>query len=131
MLSIGETAAKLGVAVSALRYWDERGLVRPATRRSGKRLYGEAELHRLAIVKMLQDTGLLSLDDIALILHGPEVGDWRAAIRVRIEEIVEQRRKLAVAETFLGHFARCPRDHPVETCPSLRAYTDRVLTEER
>ena len=67
MWSIGETAAKLGVAVSAPSYWDERGLVCPATRRSGKRLYGEAELHRLTIVKMLQDTGLLSLDDIALI----------------------------------------------------------------
>ncbi|WIX81076.1 MerR family DNA-binding protein [Amycolatopsis carbonis] len=98
---------------------------------AGKRLYGEAELHRLTIVKMLQDTGLLSLEDIALILHGPEVGDWRAAIRVRTEEIVEQRRKLTVAETFLGQFARCPRDHPVETCPSLRAYTERVLAEDK
>ncbi|MET7990114.1 MerR family transcriptional regulator [Amycolatopsis sp. NPDC005232] len=115
MWSIGETAAKLGVAVSALRCCDERGLVRPATRRSGKCLYGEAELHRLTIVKMLQDTGLLSLDDIALIIGGPEAGDWRAAIRVRIEEIVEQRRKLAVAETW----------------PSQRGYTDRVLNEEK
>jgi hypothetical protein len=32
MLSIGEAAAAVGVAVSALRYWDERGIVRPADR---------------------------------------------------------------------------------------------------
>ncbi|WP_326956661.1 MerR family transcriptional regulator [Amycolatopsis sp. NBC_01286] len=127
MLSIGETAATVGVAVSALRYWDERGIVRPAERRGGKRVYGPDELHRLAAVKMLQDTGLLSLDEIALVLRGPEEGDWRTAVRDRIAELAEQRRKLAIAETFLTHFLRCPRDHPVETCPSLRDHTDRVL----
>ncbi|MGW5716102.1 MerR family transcriptional regulator [Amycolatopsis sp. NPDC003865] len=127
MLSIGEAAAAVGVAVSALRYWDERGLVTPAARKGGKRYYGPDELHRLAAVKMLQDTGLLSLDEIALVLRGPDHGDWRAAVRDRIAELAEQRRKLAIAETFLSHFLRCPRDHPIETCPSLRDHTERVL----
>jgi MerR family copper efflux transcriptional regulator len=127
MLSIGEAASAIGVTVSALRYWDERGLVTPAERRGGKRIYGPAELHRLAVAKMLQDTGLLSLDEIAAFLHGPEHGDWRAAVRDRLAELAGQQRKLAIAETFLTHFLRCPRDHPIETCPSLRDHTDRVL----
>ena len=128
MLSIGEAASTVGVAVSALRYWDERGIVRPAERKGGKRFYGPDELHRLAAAKMLQDTGLCTLEEIAAVLRGPEHGDWRAVVRDRIAELVEQQRKLAIAETFLNHFLRCPRDHPIETCPSLRDYTDRVLT---
>lgn len=128
MLSIGETSATIGVAVSALRYWDERGLVAPALRRGGKRFYGPDELHRLAAVKMLQDTGLLSLDEIAVLLRGPDHGDWRAAVRARLAEIAEQQRKLATAETFLNHFVKCPRDHPIEECPSLREYTSRVVS---
>ncbi|MEA5359471.1 MerR family DNA-binding protein [Amycolatopsis sp., V23-08] len=85
------------------------------------------ELHRLAAAKMLQDTGLCTLDEIAAVLRGPEHGDWRAVVRDRITELVEQQRTLAIAETFLNHFLRCPRDHPIETCPSLRDYTTRVL----
>ena len=127
MLSIGEAAAAVGVAVSALRYWDERGIVRPAERKGGKRLYGPDELHRLAAAKMLRDTGLLSLDEIAAVLRGPAHGDWRAAVRDRIAELAERRRKLVAADTFLNHFLRCPRDHPIETCPSLRDHTERVL----
>lgn len=60
---------------------------------------------------MLQDKVLLSRDEIALVLRGPEDGDWRTAARDRIAEPAEQQRKLAIAETF----------------PSLRDYTDRVL----
>jgi MerR family transcriptional regulator, copper efflux regulator len=79
MLSIGETAAKLGVAVSTVRYWHERGLVAPVARRSGRRVYGEDELHRLAVAKILQDTGLLSLDEISAVVRGP--GERQAAPR--------------------------------------------------
>lgn len=128
-MSIGEAAAKIGVAVSALRFWDERGLVRPAVRRSGKRFYGDDELHRLAVVKMLRETGLMSLDEIAVLLQGPPAGDWRHAVRERLAEIEAQQAKLAVAETFLNHFLRCPRDHPIDACVALRAHTARILAD--
>lgn len=128
MWSIGEAAAKLGVAVSALRYWDERGVVAPAERRSGRRLYGEDELHRLAVAKMLQDTGLLSLDEISVVVRGPhDGGDWRAAVHARLAEIRAQQERLATAEAFLTHFLRCPSDDPVTRCPHLRRDTAAML----
>ncbi|WP_091297595.1 MerR family transcriptional regulator [Amycolatopsis xylanica] len=121
MWPIGEVAARLGLAVSALRYWDERGLVRPTLRRSGKRFYGEEELHRLAVAKMLQDTGLLSLDEIATVVHGPARGDdWRDVLRARLALVRDQQAKLARAEAFLEHFLTCPRRDPVADCPHLR-----------
>jgi MerR family transcriptional regulator, copper efflux regulator len=124
MLSIGETAAQLGVAVSTLRYWDERGLVTPAARRHGRRVYDEDEVHRLWVAKLLQDTGLLSLDEITTVVHGPQNGaDWRAAVHARVATIHEQRERLARAEEFLTHFLRCPSDDPVAHCPHLRTST--------
>ncbi|GAA5157381.1 MULTISPECIES: MerR family transcriptional regulator [Amycolatopsis] len=126
MWSIGEVAAKLGLAVSALRYWDERGLVRPVGRRAGKRVYGEPELHRLAVAKLLQDTGLLSLDEISALLHGPGRGeDWRAAVRGRLDTVREQQAVLDRAADFLEHFLDCPREDPVASCPELRALTEK------
>ncbi|ONI77799.1 hypothetical protein ALI144C_30645 [Actinosynnema sp. ALI-1.44] len=129
MWSIGETARKLGVAVSALRYWDERGVVAPAARKSGNRYYGEEELHRLAVAKMLQDTGLLSLEEITTIVRGPADRDsWRAAINARLTAIHAQQERLATAEAFLNHFLRCPNDDPAAGCPHLRRDTAAMFT---
>lgn len=132
MLSIGETAAKLGVAVSTVRYWHERGLVTPAARRSGRRVYGEDELHRLAFAKMLQDIGLLSLDEISVVIRGPAAGaDWRAAVHARLDAIHAQQDRLAKAEEFLTHALTCPSDDPVAHCPHLRQKTDALLGRTR
>jgi DNA-binding transcriptional MerR regulator len=38
LVSIGEAARILGLNPSALRYYDERGLLRPATRQAGRRV---------------------------------------------------------------------------------------------
>lgn len=128
MLSIGEAAAKLGVAVSTVRYWDERGLVAPTARSSGRRVYGDDELHRLAFAKMLQGIGLLSLDEISTVLCGPAAGtDWRAAVHARLDEIHAQQDRLARAEEFLTHALICPSDDPVADCPDLRRRTDALL----
>ncbi|GAA4539129.1 helix-turn-helix domain-containing protein [Amycolatopsis samaneae] len=126
MRSIGEVAAWLGVTASALRFWDERGLVSPA-RKSGARHYGEDDLHRLAMVKMLRDTGMLSLDEIAVLLRGPKHGDWRVAVQTRLSEIRAQQEKLDAAEKFLGHFLSCPQADPIKDCSQLRERTDREL----
>ena len=59
ILSIGRAAARLGLRASALRYYDDIGLV-PASRRHGRRVYGAEALRRLAFVRLLGrvDVGL-------------------------------------------------------------------------
>ena len=59
-VAIGEAAARLGLRTSALRYYEERGLLRPATRRKGKRFYGQNELRRLAFIQLLSRVGVAS-----------------------------------------------------------------------
>ena len=69
LLTIGDVAARAGVATSAVRYYERRGLLEADARESGQRRFREATLRRLVFIGMLQDAGL-SLEDIEVILGG-------------------------------------------------------------
>ena len=121
LLSIGEAARRLGVAVSTLRYWEERGLVTPTARRAGKRCYGPAEMHRLALIQLWQETGLLSLDEINSVFDGDH--QWRAVLEQRRVALAEQQAKLAAASTHLEHLLACPSSDPARNCSLLHQVT--------
>ncbi|MEU9114679.1 MerR family transcriptional regulator [Streptomyces sp. NPDC048483] len=126
LLSIGSVAERFGVPVSTLHYWERRGIVLPTERRNGRRHYGPREVHRIALVLTWQDTGLMSLDEIAAVLVGRTADeDWRDAVARRIDEIDAQAAKLAVAREYLAHMLRCPRDNPARDCPELRGEVER------
>lgn len=55
MMQIGEAANRVGLSQRTIRHWDEVGLVVPSARSSGGfRLYTEADIERLALVKSLK-----------------------------------------------------------------------------
>ena len=61
-MTIGQVAARAGVATSAVRYYERRGLLAADARQSGQRRYTPATLRRLVFIGMLQDAGL-ALDE--------------------------------------------------------------------
>ena len=63
LLTIGEVARRSGVQASALRFYEERGLIRSERAGSGHRRYPRAVLRRIAFVVFAQRVGL-SLDEI-------------------------------------------------------------------
>ncbi|MDQ3722796.1 MAG: redox-sensitive transcriptional activator SoxR [Actinomycetota bacterium] len=63
LLTIGEVARRSGVAASALRYYDERGLITSERAGSGHRRYHRPVLRRIAFIVFAQHVGL-TLDDI-------------------------------------------------------------------
>ena len=83
LLSIGEVGARVGLATSAIRYYERRGLVKADTRVSGQRRYRPETVRRLVFIGMLQDAGL-DLDEINGILHADEVEAWKAIARPRL-----------------------------------------------
>jgi DNA-binding transcriptional MerR regulator len=124
LVPIGEAARMLGLNTSALRYYEERGLVRPH-RKGGKRVYTREDLHRLAFIQITHRLGL-GLSTAEAVLDGPSAG-WRQLARTQIKELDELISQAQVAQRFLAHVANCPEEHPVQECPQVIGTLDRRL----
>jgi MerR family redox-sensitive transcriptional activator SoxR len=80
-LSIGEVAARSGLAPSALRYYEEQGLITASRTAGGARRYPRGVLRRLAVVRAARNVGL-SLPEIRAALatlpdeRPPTTADW-------------------------------------------------------
>lgn len=125
LIPIGEAAQRLGMRTSALRYYEERGLVRPATRARGRRVYGLAELRRLAFIQIAQRLGI-GLDTVATVLDADSERrcETLAAQITHMEELIA---RAQAAKDFLGHALGCPAEYPIRDCPHLIRALDRVL----
>jgi MerR family redox-sensitive transcriptional activator SoxR len=81
LLKIGEVSRRSGVASSALRFYEERGLISSTREGSGHRCYSRSVLRRIAFIVFAQRIGL-TLDEIAVELdklpgdRAPTRRDW-------------------------------------------------------
>jgi DNA-binding transcriptional MerR regulator len=88
LVPIDEVAQRLGLRASAIRYYEERGLIAPAPRHSGRRWYRPADIRRLAIIQSWQESGLMSLEEIGEILAGPTAArQWKQVVEDRLEAL--------------------------------------------
>jgi DNA-binding transcriptional MerR regulator len=126
-IPIGEAARRVGVATSTLRYYDERGIVRPARRVAGQRQYGRDELRRLAFVQMTQRLGI-ELSTIAAMLSdsGPP---WRRVVDNHIAWLEQRIAQAEQARQILVHARECPHEQPWRGCPYLREVLDAWLEQ--
>ena len=82
LLTIGELSARSGLAHSALRFYEQRGLLTASRTAGGQRRYPRSALRRLAFVRSAQRVGL-SLEEVEQALaslpqgRAPTVADWR------------------------------------------------------
>ncbi len=125
LIPIGEAADRLGLNPSALRYYDERGLVSPVARQAGRRMYGPEELRRLAFLKIAQHVGL-PLDTAAAILDAPGP-QWRQTVRQQIAELDKMIAQAQGAQKFLTHALNCPTNHPARDCATMIATLDQLV----
>ncbi|MER6450084.1 MerR family transcriptional regulator [Streptomyces venezuelae] len=102
-LGIGELARQVGMQPSALRYYESVGLLPPAERASGRRVYPAGTVRRLALIRMAQRAGF-TLAEIRGLLDGDaERGatrQWRALAERKLPEldvVIEQTRILRAA----------------------------------
>lgn len=125
LLSIGKLAAQTGVATTALRYYDQVGLVRPATRTSGQRRYAMSSVAEVGVIRFLREVGF-SLAEIGDVLAATDRRSRQEIIERKLAELAEQQHRLDVARTLLEHGRRCPADEPMR-CSRFRAIVDGQL----
>jgi MerR family redox-sensitive transcriptional activator SoxR len=107
LLTIGEVARRSGVAASALRFYEERGLLASERAGSGHRRYRRPVLRRIAFIAFAQRIGL-TLDEIAAELRklpgdrAPSRRDWSALSSTwtaRIDERIAELERLKAGLT--------------------------------
>ena len=101
--SIGDLAERAGLAVSAIRFYETHGIVRPLRNQGGHRRYGRSDLRRLSFTLIAQRLGF-PLAEIAAHLsalpadRAPDRQDWEriaTGFRARIAERISALQSLS------------------------------------
>jgi len=106
-ISIGELSARTGLAITAIRYYEQEHLVFPVRNAGGQRRFKRSDVRRLSFVKITQNLGF-SLTEIREVLaelpdgRTPTKRDWehlskhfRGELDRRIEGLQVLRRNLS------------------------------------
>lgn len=122
LVPIDEVARRLGLRASAIRYYEDRGLVTPTSRHAGRRWYDATEIRRLAIIQYWQQYGLMPLTEIREVLAGgTATRDWAEIIEQRIEALRRQAERMDTARRHLEHVLSHHRDSPPDGCHHFEA----------
>ena len=91
-MSVGEVAARSGIAVSALHFYESKGLLRSHRTSGNQRRYEPDVLRRVAVIRVAQEVGI-SLAEIAKALSAlpdgrtPTRQDWEAMSQIWAAEL--------------------------------------------
>ncbi|MEM8696910.1 MAG: helix-turn-helix domain-containing protein [Pseudomonadota bacterium] len=121
ILDISEVAKRSGVPASALRHYEEKGLIESIGRRGLRRIFEPLVLEQLALIALGRAAGF-SLDEIAAMFTSggrPQID--RAVLTAKADELDATIRKLEAMRDGLRHAAACPAPSHME-CPTFRRY---------
>ena len=105
LLPIGNVAKTTGIAVSAVRYYDEIGMIAAVTRVGGKRRFDPETVGRVSFILRAQEAGF-SLDDIRTILDDT-AGGWRDLVESKLVELTERRDRLDTMIAMVAEIRDC------------------------
>lgn len=111
VMTIGDLAARTGLSVSAIRFYEEKGLVQPFRTSGGQRRFLRSDIRRLSFALIAQQLGL-TLPEIAKELAGlpegrtPTQSDWKriskTVHKVLDARIAELKRTRDVLDNCIG-----------------------------
>ena len=130
LLTIGALAKRVGFAVSALRYYEEVGLIPPALRReSGHRVYPESVLDVLILIRHCRDLGF-SIDEtrelVALSTNGErDCVEARAIAQTHLTAVRAKMAELRRLDRSLSSYVRaCSAGCAGGPAPNCNILTD-------
>jgi len=121
LLTIGELARRAGVATSAVRYWEQLGLLPVPERIWGQRRYSETAVALVGVILLLQDAGFTLAEQRSFVAsRGVAVDEWRRLARRKLAEIDEHIAKARAAREAIEHALRCPHED-IRQCAAFRS----------
>ena len=113
-LSISEVARVFGLRTSAIRYYEQIGILPPPIRKNGRRRYNQSALFRIAVVRRARETGF-TLEEIRELFFGfppgtPPPKRWHKLSQRKVAELRERMKRLKLMETLLKRVESCRCD---------------------
>lgn len=118
-MDIAEVSRKSGLPASALRFYEEKGLIESVGRQGLRRLFAPGVLDRLSMIALGRAAGF-SLDEIGQMFASdgkPSID--RRMLASKADEIDATVRRLKAMSNGLRHAAVCPAPNHIE-CPSFQ-----------
>lgn len=120
--SIGQLAQAAGLRTSAIRYYEEIGLLPPPERQGSRRVYGAEALEQLKRIALAQAAGF-SLEEVKLLERGLSDGEpvpqrWRRLAARKLGEVDAQIARLRKMRDLLHRALHCECTS-MRTCPLL------------
>lgn len=125
-LAISDVARVFGLRTSAIRYYEQIGILPPAMRKNGQRRYDNSVLFRLAVVQRARETGF-TLEEIRELFFGFPPGTrppkrWHELSQRKIKELHNRMKRLKLMETLLKRLEKC-------RCDALDECGERILRQ--
>ena len=131
-LSIGAIAKRTGLRVSALRYYESRGLIPPARRMRGRRVYDDGVFESIALIQLARDAGLTLSETRSLIAgferETPASARWQAMARRKLSDVLHRIEEAQRMKTLLERLLQC-RCRTLGECVRTRTEALRVLQD--
>jgi MerR family redox-sensitive transcriptional activator SoxR len=134
LLSIGEVARRTGVRTSALRYYEDAGVLPTAKRINGRRCYDPNVIRHIDVLRFAQQAGF-TLREIKTLFHGfgaemPLSARWVSLARAKLDELdlLAKRIRRMRRALELGLECGCVR---VEDCSLSPAYLSSMTRKRR
>jgi MerR family redox-sensitive transcriptional activator SoxR len=110
-LTIGEIASRSGLAASAIRFYEQSGLLPKPIRRGGQRRYTSTVLDQLTVLQHARRSGF-TLPEIRGLFHGFREGEpfsvrWQEAATRKIAELDLQMQQIALMKNMLEQAVKC------------------------
>jgi MerR family redox-sensitive transcriptional activator SoxR len=110
-LTISEVARVFGIRTSAIRYYEQIGILPLPLRRSGQRRYSENVLFRLAVIQRARETGF-TLDEIRKLFFGFRPGTsppkrWRELSGQKLKQLQDRMMHLKTMGALLKRMENC------------------------
>src|SRR5438874_5161720 len=113
-LAISDVARVFGLRTSAIRYYEQIGILPPPMRKNGQRRYDNSTLFRLAVMQRARETGF-TLGEIRELFFGFPPGTrppkrWHQLSQRKIAELRERMKRLKLMERLLKRVEDCRCD---------------------
>ncbi|MET9504177.1 MerR family transcriptional regulator [Streptomyces sp. NPDC006622] len=127
LLDIAEVAKASGLAPSALRFYEKKGLIAAAGRNGLRRTYMPEVLERLALITCARSAGFSIAEIGRFVASRPSDADLRARMATRARDLDEQISRLTRLRDSLRHAAVCDHE-PIVECPDFKRAVGDVST---